>query len=126
MGNTFWTALGASSMSALVTSTGIYVIRRFEQWGRKNIIYFICFAAGSHRKLPVGRFLTRPRQSGCSCYKFCSYRSCIGLLNLKFSWGKYSWKHSGQRFEFSQIIQQLCCVFIKPIGTFRTGRFTVS
>ncbi|MFZ0484252.1 MAG: ZIP family metal transporter [Desulfobacterales bacterium] len=29
-----------------MTSTGIYVIRRYEQWGRKNTIYFICFAAG--------------------------------------------------------------------------------
>jgi len=46
MENTFWTALGASSLAALVTSMGIYVIRRFEQWGRKNTIYFICFAAG--------------------------------------------------------------------------------
>lgn len=46
MENMFWTALGASSMAALVTSIGIYVIRRFEQWGRKNTIYFICFAAG--------------------------------------------------------------------------------
>ena len=46
MGNSFWTALGASSLAALVTSMGIYVIRRFEQWGRKNTIYFICFAAG--------------------------------------------------------------------------------
>ncbi len=46
MGNTFWTALGASSLAALVTLIGIYVMRRFEQWGHKNIIYFICFAAG--------------------------------------------------------------------------------
>jgi zinc transporter ZupT len=44
--NTFWTALGASSLAALVTTIGIYVIRRFECWGRKNTIYFICFAAG--------------------------------------------------------------------------------
>ena len=46
MENTFWPAFVASSLAALVTSTGIYVIRRFEQWGRKNTIYFICFAAG--------------------------------------------------------------------------------
>lgn len=46
MENTFWTALVASSLAALVTSMGIYVIRRFEQWGRQNTIYFICFAAG--------------------------------------------------------------------------------
>jgi len=46
MENTFWTALGASSLAAIVTTIGIYVIRRFECWGRKNSIYFICFAAG--------------------------------------------------------------------------------
>jgi zinc and cadmium transporter len=46
MENTFWTALGASALAASVTSIGIYVIRRFERWGRENTIYFICFAAG--------------------------------------------------------------------------------
>ena len=46
MENTFWTALGASSLAALVTTIGIYVIRHFERWGRENITYFICFAAG--------------------------------------------------------------------------------
>jgi hypothetical protein len=46
MENTFWTALGASSLAALVTTIGIYVIRYFERWGRENITYFICFAAG--------------------------------------------------------------------------------
>jgi len=44
--NTFWTALGASFSAAIVTTIGIYVIRRFERWGRENTIYFICFAAG--------------------------------------------------------------------------------
>lgn len=46
MENTFWTSLVASSLAALVTTIGIYVIRRFEGWGRDNITYFICFAAG--------------------------------------------------------------------------------
>ncbi|MFO7738604.1 MAG: ZIP family metal transporter [Desulfatiglandaceae bacterium] len=46
MENSFWTALGASFLAALVTSVGIYVIRHFERWGRENSIYFICFAAG--------------------------------------------------------------------------------
>ncbi|MFZ7111909.1 MAG: ZIP family metal transporter, partial [Desulfatiglandales bacterium] len=46
MGNTFWTAFGASLLAAGVTSIGIYVIRRFERWGRNNSIYFVCFAAG--------------------------------------------------------------------------------
>ena len=40
MENTFWTALGASSLAAIVTTIGIYVIRRFERWGRENTIYF--------------------------------------------------------------------------------------
>ncbi len=46
MENTFWTALTSSSVAAIVTSIGIYTVRRFEDWGRKNIIYFMCFAAG--------------------------------------------------------------------------------
>jgi len=46
MENSFWTAFGASVMAAFVTSIGIYIIRRFEKWGRENTIYFICFAAG--------------------------------------------------------------------------------
>jgi zinc and cadmium transporter len=46
MGNTFWTALTASALAALVTAIGIYTVRRFEAWGRKYSIYFVCFAAG--------------------------------------------------------------------------------
>lgn len=46
MENTFWTAFGASLLAALVTGAGIYTIRRYEAWARKNSIYFICFAAG--------------------------------------------------------------------------------
>jgi ZIP family zinc transporter/zinc and cadmium transporter len=43
---TFWTTFGASLLAALVTALGIYVIRRFEAWGRRYSIYFVCFAAG--------------------------------------------------------------------------------
>ncbi len=46
MENTFWTALATSSAAAVVTSAGIYTIRRFSDWGRRNITYFMCFAAG--------------------------------------------------------------------------------
>ncbi|ADE15210.1 zinc/iron permease [Nitrosococcus halophilus Nc 4] len=46
MENTFWVALAASSLAALVTALGIYTIRHFEAWGRKYSIYFVCFAAG--------------------------------------------------------------------------------
>ena len=46
MENTFWTALGTSLMAALVTSIGIYIIRRFADWGHRNTTYFMCFAAG--------------------------------------------------------------------------------
>jgi len=46
MENTFWTALAASSTAAVVTTLGIYTIRNFENWGRRNTSYFMCFAAG--------------------------------------------------------------------------------
>lgn len=46
MESTFWTALSASTLAALVTAVGIYTIRYFEEWGRRYSIYFICFAAG--------------------------------------------------------------------------------
>jgi ZIP family zinc transporter/zinc and cadmium transporter len=46
MPTTFWTAFGASLLAALVTAIGIYTIRRFEAWGRKYSVYFVCFAAG--------------------------------------------------------------------------------
>jgi zinc transporter ZupT len=46
MENTFWTALGTSLTAALVTSLGIYTIRRFAGWGQRNTTYFMCFAAG--------------------------------------------------------------------------------
>jgi zinc transporter ZupT len=42
----FFTALTASLLAGLVTTIGIYVIRHFEAWGRKNTTYFSCFAAG--------------------------------------------------------------------------------
>ena len=42
----FWTAFIASALAAGVTTTGIFVIRRFEQWGRENSTYFVSFAAG--------------------------------------------------------------------------------
>jgi ZIP family zinc transporter len=36
----------AALMAAAVTSAGIAVIRRHEDWGRRNADYFACFAAG--------------------------------------------------------------------------------
>jgi zinc transporter ZupT len=46
MENTFWMALGTSTLAAVVTSLGIYTIRRFSNWGQRNTVYFMCFAAG--------------------------------------------------------------------------------
>jgi len=46
MENTFWTAFITSTMAAAVTSVGIYTIRHFQAWGRRNTTYFMCFAAG--------------------------------------------------------------------------------
>lgn len=41
-----WIPLGASLLAAMVTALGIWTIRRFEAWGRRYSIYFVCFAAG--------------------------------------------------------------------------------
>ena len=46
MENTFWTAFLTSLLAALVTSIGIYTIRRNAEWGNRNTTYFMCFAAG--------------------------------------------------------------------------------
>ena len=48
MENTFWTALITSVLAALITSLGIYTIRRFAVWGHRNTTYFMCFASGVH------------------------------------------------------------------------------
>lgn len=41
-----WIPFSASLVAALVTTVGLYVIRHFEAWGRRNSTYFSCFAAG--------------------------------------------------------------------------------
>lgn len=46
MQNTFWTAFATSVAAALVTTLGIWTIRRYAAWGQRNAAYFICFAAG--------------------------------------------------------------------------------
>lgn len=46
MSHHFWSAFLASLLAALVTSIGIFVIRQFEDWARRNTTYFSCFAAG--------------------------------------------------------------------------------
>jgi zinc and cadmium transporter len=40
-------AILASLLAALVTSLGLFTIRRFETWGKHNATYFSCFAAGA-------------------------------------------------------------------------------
>lgn len=44
--NTFGAVFLASSLACLVTIIGIYIIRRYENWGLDNIAYFMSFAAG--------------------------------------------------------------------------------
>ena len=46
MSHHFVTAFMASVLAAVVTTAGIYVIRRFERWGSENSTYFVSFAAG--------------------------------------------------------------------------------
>lgn len=42
----FQAVILASSLACVVTTIGIYVIRKYEKWGRDNIAYFMSFAAG--------------------------------------------------------------------------------
>jgi len=36
----------ASMLACLVTTAGIYIIRKHADWANRNVAYFICFAAG--------------------------------------------------------------------------------
>ena len=38
--------MSAGILACIVTTIGIYVINKFADWGKKNIVYFIAFAAG--------------------------------------------------------------------------------
>jgi zinc and cadmium transporter len=46
LSNTFIAVVVASSLACVVTTIGIYVISKYEKWGRHNIVYFMSFAAG--------------------------------------------------------------------------------
>ncbi|HDQ26110.1 MAG TPA: ZIP family metal transporter [bacterium] len=46
MEGSFFMVMAATCTACVITTTGIYVINRFADWGRKNAIYFIAFAAG--------------------------------------------------------------------------------
>lgn len=41
----FWPPMIGSLMAAVVTTVGIYVMNRFAKWAKRNILYFISFAA---------------------------------------------------------------------------------
>ena len=44
--NAFWITMVTAILACIVTTIGIYVINKFARWGKKNIVYFISFAAG--------------------------------------------------------------------------------
>ena len=44
--NRFLITISAGIIACIITTIGIYVINKFAKWGKKNIIYFISFAAG--------------------------------------------------------------------------------
>ena len=44
--STFGSVLLASVLACLVTTTGIYIIAKYERWGSQNAVYFMSFAAG--------------------------------------------------------------------------------
>lgn len=46
MNNIFAVVILASLTACIVTSAGIYIISNFEDWGIRNTVYFMSFAAG--------------------------------------------------------------------------------
>jgi len=46
IGNTFIAVILTSFSACVVTTVGIYVISKYEEWGRGNTVYFMSFAAG--------------------------------------------------------------------------------
>jgi hypothetical protein len=49
-----WIPFSASLLAALVTTIGIYVIRHFEGWGRRNSTYFSCLRWGPDNRVLYG------------------------------------------------------------------------
>lgn len=45
MVESFW-AVVVSLLACLVTTIGICTIRKYEEWGKKSVTYFMCFASG--------------------------------------------------------------------------------
>jgi zinc transporter ZupT len=46
LNSSFVAVVGASSLACAVTTVGIFVIAKYEEWGRRNTVYFMSFAAG--------------------------------------------------------------------------------
>ena len=46
MDKTFLITMLAGIIACIVTTIGIYVISKYAEWGKKNIIYFMSFASG--------------------------------------------------------------------------------
>jgi len=44
--NLFLLTLLASTLACIVTTIGIYTINHFAEWGKRNSVYFMSFAAG--------------------------------------------------------------------------------
>lgn len=42
----FLATITASTLAAIITTIGIYVINKFASWGKKNVTYFMAFASG--------------------------------------------------------------------------------
>jgi zinc and cadmium transporter len=44
--STFGAVILTSLLACFVTTIGIYIISKYEEWGNQNVVYFISFAAG--------------------------------------------------------------------------------
>ena len=69
--NTFVAVMLASSLACVVTTIGIYVISKYEAWGRGNTVYFMSFAAGY--SFPCLLYTSFPNPSRCILERLCFY-----------------------------------------------------
>jgi len=79
--DTFWAVILTSSLACLVTMIGIFVISRYERWGREHSAYFMSFAAGVLISVSFMHIIPRSFQMNSGAPAFL----LIGFLGIYLS-----------------------------------------
>ncbi|MBN1668720.1 MAG: ZIP family metal transporter [Anaerolineales bacterium] len=79
--NTFGAVILASLLACMVTTIGIIVISKYEEWGNQNVVYFISFAAGVLISVPFIHIIPKSFGMNDSAPMFL----LVGFMGLYFS-----------------------------------------